>query len=88
MGFLLGFMAWRTDSIIPVIIVHFINNSMGLLVVNFWYENYEPIPTKIEWWEWAMFAVGIPILIYSAKYFIRITKPPVHSQGAIYCYTK
>lgn len=43
MGVIIGFLAWRTGSIIPAIIVHGINNFLALLFTNFgpdfdWFE--------------------------------------------------
>jgi membrane protease YdiL (CAAX protease family) len=35
MGIIIGFMAWRTNSIFPPIIVHAVNNFMSLLFFNF-----------------------------------------------------
>ena len=51
-GVLLGVMVWKSNSIIPAIIVHFIFNSASLLIVNFrlkapgwlvWKEHVSPV---------------------------------------------
>lgn len=43
MGVIIGFLAWRTGSIIPAILVHAINNMLSLLTINF--------EDKFDWFE-------------------------------------
>jgi membrane protease YdiL (CAAX protease family) len=45
-GIIIGFLAWRTDSIIPSIIVHAVNNLLALLFLNF---NLEEV---LSWYLW------------------------------------
>jgi CAAX protease family protein len=44
MGVIIGFLAWRTDSVIPGVIVHALNNFLSLLFINL---NLE---TELEWY--------------------------------------
>jgi len=40
-GIFLGIMAWKSNSIIPSMIVHFINNGLSLVLMNTGQENYD-----------------------------------------------
>lgn len=46
-GFFLGWLAWRTNSIIPSLIAHGLNNAIAILYINFSRDN-EPVPIY-EW---------------------------------------
>ena len=46
-GFFLGWLAWRTNSIIPTLIAHGLNNAIAILYINFSRDN-EPFPIY-EW---------------------------------------
>lgn len=54
-GVILGVMAWKSNSVIPSMIVHFINNGIALIVAN----------TKPEHYQWYLYKdhVSIPIII-------------------------
>lgn len=54
-GIILGVIAWKSDSIIPSIIIHAINNSVALLITNINPKNFD----------WYLYKdhVSIPILI-------------------------
>ena len=54
-GIILGVMAWKSGSIIPAIIVHFINNSVALIFANL----------KPEQYQWYLYKnhVSIPIVL-------------------------
>lgn len=54
-GIILGVIAWKSDSIIPSIIIHAINNSIALLITNI-------NPKNIDWYLYKDH-VSIPILI-------------------------
>ncbi len=56
-GIILGVMAWKSRSIIPAIVVHFINNGTALIFNNMEKENYQ----------WYLYKghVSIPILVGS-----------------------
>lgn len=54
-GVILGVMAWKSDSIIPSVIVHFINNAMALIFTN--------MPSESLSWYFYKNHVSIPILI-------------------------
>jgi membrane protease YdiL (CAAX protease family) len=45
-GVILGFLAWRADSIYPAIIVHAINNLLSLLAINF------DLESSLDWYLW------------------------------------
>jgi len=69
-GIILGVMSWKSDSIIPSAIVHFINNGIALLFSNMEKESYQ----------WYLYNghVSIPILViagfitfYGFKVFYR-----------------
>jgi membrane protease YdiL (CAAX protease family) len=44
MGVIIGFLAWRTNSVIPCIIVHGMNNFIAVLFINF------QLDKKISWY--------------------------------------
>jgi len=44
MGVIIGFLAWRTDSVFPGIIVHAVNNLFALLFINY------KLDTEWEWY--------------------------------------
>jgi hypothetical protein len=73
LGVILGLLAWRSNSIIPGILVHSINNGLALLMLNI-------KPEHLHWYEWrghvnpliALLAAGAA---YSGlKSFFRLTK--------------
>lgn len=41
MGIVLGLMAWKSNSIIPSVIVHFINNGIAITFLNLKEDNYQ-----------------------------------------------
>ncbi len=45
-GVILGFLAWRSDSIIPGVIVHAVNNFIAVLVINI------DFGSTFDWYEW------------------------------------
>ncbi|HES59621.1 MAG TPA: CPBP family intramembrane metalloprotease, partial [Caldithrix sp.] len=46
MGIVIGYMAWRTNSIIPAVIIHGVNNLVGVIFLNFKMDSY------MQWYEW------------------------------------
>jgi len=46
MGILLGYLAWRTDSIVPAVIMHGLNNLLALLFLNYDWED------TLNWYTW------------------------------------
>jgi membrane protease YdiL (CAAX protease family) len=63
MGIVIGFLAWRTGSIIPGIIVHGVNNFLSLLYANYqedldWYTSGNHVSPLI-------FLPALAILVYS-----------------------
>jgi len=72
LGLLLSYMAWRSGSIIPGIIVHLINNSLAVLFYNTdW--------LKWDWYNWSdhvnppVIAVSACLLFYGIKIFHHLT---------------
>lgn len=45
MGIVIGFLAWRTGSVIPTIIAHAINNTLSLIFLNF------ELEVLLEWYQ-------------------------------------
>lgn len=46
MGVFMGFLAWRTNSIIPSVIVHALNNFIAVVMLNIHIEE------SMQWYEW------------------------------------
>lgn len=72
LGLLLSYLAWRSGSIIPGIIVHLINNSLAVLFYNTdW--------LKWDWYNWSghvnppVIAVSACLLFYGIKFFHHLT---------------
>jgi len=73
LGTVLGFIAWRSNSIIPTIILHFLNNGFALMFAN---SN----PESWNWYIWnghvnpTVLVIAAGLLFYSAKSFFRLTE--------------
>ncbi|MCH8955517.1 CPBP family intramembrane metalloprotease [candidate division KSB1 bacterium] len=73
LGTVLGFIAWRSNSIIPAIILHGLNNGFALILAN---SN----PESWNWYNWnghvnpTVLVIAAGLLFYSAKSFFRLTK--------------
>lgn len=73
LGVVLGIMAWRSNSIIPSILVHCINNAASLVLLNFeshitgWYEWYGHVYPPIV-------AVAAGLAFYGFKGFWRASR--------------
>lgn len=67
MGIVIGYIAWRTNSIIPAAIIHSINNLIGVLFLNF---DLDPF---MQWYEWnehvspMVVVISAVILVFSIK---------------------
>jgi membrane protease YdiL (CAAX protease family) len=66
MGIVIGYMAWRTNSIIPAIIIHSLNNLVGVLFLNFDLEPY------MHWYEWNDHVSPIVVVLSGAILFFSI----------------
>ena len=66
MGMVIGYTAWRTNSIIPAIIIHGINNLIGVIFLNY---NLDPY---MHWYEWHDHVSPIVIVISAAILFFSI----------------
>jgi membrane protease YdiL (CAAX protease family) len=70
-GIFIGFIAWRTNSIIPAIIIHALNNLLSLLFLNF------KLDEKLGWYLYGnhvsplLFIIAVLILVWSIQ---RITQ--------------
>jgi len=67
-GIFLGFVAWRTGSVYPAMIVHGTNNLLSLVSINLDFEN------KFDWYFWGDFVspfivlLALVVLITSIRY--------------------
>lgn len=68
MGSLLGYIAWRANSVIPSMIIHAFHNTFALLSMN--WQGDSP-----QWYEWGphvhptVIAIAACIIFYSFKWF-------------------
>ncbi len=73
LGTVFGFIAWRSNSIIPTIILHCLNNGFALIFAN---SN----PESWNWYNWnghvnpTVLVITGGLLFYSAKSFFRLTE--------------
>ncbi len=72
MGVFMGFLAWRTNSIIPSVVVHALNNFIAVWMLNV------DLNEKMQWYEWKSH-VSPPVLIIAVVVLIwglrRISAP-------------
>ena len=72
LGVVLGFLAWRSQSIIPGVILHCINNTLSIIFINV-DEN------QLSWYNWnehvnpTIVAIAACITFYAFKSFLRAT---------------
>jgi len=69
LGIILGYLAWRSNSVIPSIICHAINNALALFFYNVAVSKYIPM---YEWKGHVSPLILIPailILVYGIRYF-------------------
>ena len=70
MGVFLGFMAWRSNSILPGIVAHGVNNLLAMLML-----NAPPEAGTYGWYEWnghvspVVLTVALAVLIWSLRWF-------------------
>lgn len=70
LGVFIGFLAWRSNSIIPAIIVHAINNLIGV-----WMLNAEDLSGLESWYLWnnhvspPIIVLALGILIWGLRWF-------------------
>jgi len=67
LGILLGYLAWRTNSVFPSIILHSINNTMAMVSAN-WGYNFE------SWYSWNGHVNPFILLIAFGLIFIGYTR--------------
>ena len=65
-GIILGWLYWRTKSLIPGMIIHIVNNSMAVILGTF-AEDSEPDKLACV----VLIVIFLPILIYGLKWFNR-----------------
>lgn len=72
LGIILGFLAWRSNSIIPGIILHCFNNAFAIVFLNIGEQN-------LNWYNWHNH-VNPPVLViaaamayYGMKWFLKLT---------------
>ncbi|MFQ5825109.1 MAG: lysostaphin resistance A-like protein [bacterium] len=72
LGMILGYLAWRSNSIFPSIILHCMNNAYALILTNV-------NPTNLKWYTWnghvypPILALAACITFYGFKWFFRST---------------
>lgn len=75
LGVLLGFLAWRSDSIIPGVLLHCFNNAFALLMINL-------NPEGQGWYNWhdhvnpTVLVISAGLAYYGLKWFYQFTKSP------------
>jgi len=73
LGIFLGIMAWKSESIFPSMIVHFINNGLSLIFINsmeesyHWYLNKEQVYIPI-------IVVSVVVTVFGFWLFFKICK--------------
>lgn len=73
LGLILGYLAWRSNSIIPGIILHCFNNSFALLFLNIQ-------PESMQWYNWnghvypPILVIASGVAFYGLKWFHRHTE--------------
>ncbi|MFQ5769573.1 MAG: lysostaphin resistance A-like protein [bacterium] len=73
LGLILGYLAWRSNSIIPGIILHSVNNAFA-----FFFNNVSP--ENFEWYNWnnhvnpPIVVIAVCITFYGLKWFYRFTE--------------
>jgi membrane protease YdiL (CAAX protease family) len=73
LGLVLGYLAWRSDSVIPGILLHAINNAFALIFMN-------TQIASLEWYNWnghvnpPVLVVASGITYYGIKWFHRYTE--------------
>ena len=61
-GIIVGWLYWRTKSLLPCMVVHVVNNSFAFGATNFFPEEDEPEPCA---WVWILvLAFSVPLLMY------------------------
>jgi hypothetical protein len=66
-GIFIGFIAWRTNSVIPPIIVHSVNNLIAILYLGLGEES------NLEWYEWKghvsplILIISVLMMVYSIR---------------------
>lgn len=73
LGLVLGYLAWRSDSIVPSLILHSFNNAFALWMIN-------SDPAKLNWYNWnghvypPILAVAACFTFYGFRWFHRFTQ--------------
>ncbi|NIR47786.1 CPBP family intramembrane metalloprotease [candidate division KSB1 bacterium] len=72
LGLVLGFLAWRCDSILPGAIIHAINNAFAFIYLN--------LEGKFEWYNWnghvypPILVIATAVAFYGLKWLYRLTE--------------
>ncbi len=76
-GVVIGYLAWRTDSLLPAVIVHALNNLLAVLALNLIGKD-----ESLGWYEWGdhvsppVLIVGLVLLVLSLRQIGLIYRPP------------
>lgn len=79
LGIILGFLAWRSNSIIPGVILHCFNNAFAILFLNLDEDH-------LNWYNWhdhvnpPILVVAAALVYYTSKWFFKLTKTQHTSQ--------
>lgn len=66
-GIIVGWLYWRTKSLLPCMVVHVVNNSFAFGATNFFPEEDEPDPCA---WVWILvLAFSVPLLMYGINWY-------------------
>lgn len=78
-GILLGVLAWRSNSILPCIVMHAVTNGLSLIVVN-------SSSLKMLWYEWKghvapyWIALGMVLVCLGFKWVYHLTRKEFHHE--------
>jgi uncharacterized protein len=78
-GVFLGIMAWKSDSIIPSMIVHFINNGLSIIFINLVQEN-DLFSNRSEIYI-VVLILALFITFFGLKTFLKIYDKSKHNQS-------
>jgi membrane protease YdiL (CAAX protease family) len=73
LAFLLGYMVWRSDSLLPGLLAHAANNALAAAIILLVVADPEVVPFLGTW---PAALVGAGLLVLGLWLFVRWTKPP------------
>lgn len=76
LGFALGYLAWRTDSIVPSMICHGVNNALAIFYYNGGIDRYLP------WYEWGDHVSPLVWLVVAVPAYVGFRTIEAHYRTA------